>query len=81
MWSMVFFFFGHFLSGFCFFELSWSVWSIIEIDYNVIFQGVCCTVCGVLRSPRQTLGVFSGHDVWDNFLGSEAFLLGTCPAG
>ena len=36
-----------------------------------------------MRSPRQTLGVFfSGNDVLDIWGGgSEAFLLGTCPAG
>ena len=41
-----------------------------------------CTVCG-FRAVRlvKPSASFSGDVVWEIVLGSEAFLLGTCPAG
>ena len=61
-------------------ELVRSVWSTNGIDYCYI-RVVCCTAAAFLRSPRQTLCVFSGSLSENGLGGSEAFLLGTCPAG
>ena len=48
---------------------------------NISFRMYVVLSAEFVRSPRQTLRDFSGHPVGTGVLGSEAFLLGTCPAG
>ena len=47
------------------------------LHYN-LYAVLSAASCVRLVKPFAS---FSGSSVWEKFVGSEAFLLGTCPAG